>query len=80
MGDALIACLIVGEAGADTLTSTAGVVLKASLRCRCDPFWVCRSLCRAQRSARTKLRGQPGWSHSYMFLGVSAEYTISQGS
>jgi hypothetical protein len=55
-------CLPVGEGGVDTLVSGIGAVLKASLRCKCEPFAVCRSLWRVQRSARTNVRVHPGWS------------------
>lgn len=47
-------------------------MLKVSLRSNCEPRAVCLSLCRAQRSCRTKDRWQSGKSQWYICLGLSA--------
>jgi hypothetical protein len=51
-------------------------MLKVSLRSNCEPRAVCLSLCRAQRSCRTKDRWQSGKSQWYICLGLSDAVSI----
>ena len=70
-GAGLVADPFLGGAAAATMGLR--LCMKVSFRSSCEPRAVCLSLCRAQRSWRTKDRLHSGKSQWYICLGLSLE-------